>query len=155
MAKAPDFDVAAAHKYFSAECFNQAWDLIDKSDRTPEENEAMIRLSIASTWHWTQRADCAPTNLSVGYWQTSRIYALLGQADNSRHYGQLSLSALQGDDVPPFYRGYAYEALARAESVARNKAKMEAFLAEARRAAEGVTEDEGRQMLLADLNTIR
>ena len=155
MAKAPDFDVAAAHKYFSAECFNQAWDLIDKTDRTPEENETMIGLSIASTWHWTQRADCAPANLSVGYWQTSRIYALLGQADNARHYGQLSLGALQGDDVPPFYRGYAYEALARAESVAGNKTKMEAFLAEARRAAEAVTEADGKQALLADLNTIR
>ena len=155
MAKAPDFDVAAAHKYFSAECFNKAWDLIDKPDRTPEENEAMIQLSIASIWHWTQRADCAPANLSVGYWQTSRIYALLGQADNARHYGQLSLGALQGDDVPPFYRGYAYEALARAESVAHNKAKMEAFLDEARRAAEAVIDAGEKQMLLADLKTIR
>ena len=155
MAKAPEFDVAAAHKYFSAACFNKAWDLIDKADRTPEENEEMIRLSIASTWHWTQREDCAPTNLSVAYWQTSRIYALLGQADNAQRYGQLALGVLQGDDVPPFYRGYAYEALARAESVAGNKAKMEAFLVEARRAAAAVTDAEGKQMLLADLNTIR
>ena len=30
MTKKEDFDQAAAHKYFSAKCFNQAWELIDK-----------------------------------------------------------------------------------------------------------------------------
>jgi hypothetical protein len=32
-----NFDLAAAHKYFSAHCFNAAWDLIEKKDRTPAE----------------------------------------------------------------------------------------------------------------------
>jgi hypothetical protein len=30
----PDFDIAAAHKYFAASCFNRAWDLIDKASDT-------------------------------------------------------------------------------------------------------------------------
>ncbi len=38
MAKVPDFDVVAAHKHFSASCFNKAWDLIEKKNRTPEED---------------------------------------------------------------------------------------------------------------------
>ena len=36
MAKAPEFDVSAARSYFSARCFNRAWDLIEKTGRTPE-----------------------------------------------------------------------------------------------------------------------
>ena len=91
MSEQPDFDHPAAHRYFAAECYNRAWDLINKPDRTPEENEQMLRLSLASHWHWTQRSDYAAENVSIAYWQTSRIYTLLGQADNARRYARLCL----------------------------------------------------------------
>ena len=155
MTKKPDFDMGAAHKYFSTQCFNQAWDLIEKPDRTPEEDEQMIRLNQASHWHWTQREDCTKTNLSVGYWQASRIYAILGQADNARRYGQLCLDHSQGDDVPPFYLGYAYEALACAESVAGNREKMEKYLAQAREAVDTVTDPDSKKFLVDDLDAIK
>jgi hypothetical protein len=155
MPDTPDFDLQAAHRFFAAECFNRAWDLIDKPDRTPDEDEQMIRLSLASTWHWTQRDDCAPANLSVGYWQTSRIYALLGQTANARRYAQLCLAVSQGEGMLPFYLGYAYEALARAESVAANGPQRDAYLAAAREVAGRMPDPDARQALLADLATIR
>ncbi|MBW6493806.1 MAG: hypothetical protein K0B16_04495 [Burkholderiaceae bacterium] len=34
MAKTPEFDLAAAHRYFAAHCFNSAWELIGKTDRS-------------------------------------------------------------------------------------------------------------------------
>lgn len=155
MGKEPEFDVSAAHRYFSAQCFNKAWDLIDKAERSAEEDEQMIRLSLASTWHWTQREDCTEKNLSIGYWQTSRIYAILGQADNARRYGQLCLAASQGEEIPPFFLGYAYEALARAESVAGDRSKVEEYLQKARQAADAVSDAESKKMLLDDLATIK
>ena len=154
MSKKPDFDVNAAHRYFSAQCFNRAWDLIDRADRTPQEDEEMIRLNQASIWHWTQRDDCTPTNMSTGYWQASRIYAILGQVDNARRYGQLCLGASQGEDVPPFYLGYAYEALARAESVAGNRVKTEQYLNKAYKIAEQVGDADSKKWLLDDLGTV-
>jgi hypothetical protein len=62
----PGLDLEKAHRYFSAECFNRAWDYIDKPSRTPEEEQAMLLLSLASLWHWTQRPDCTPGNLFIG-----------------------------------------------------------------------------------------
>lgn len=151
----PGFDLAAAHRHFSAECFNRAWDLIDKPDRTPAENEEMVRLSITSTWHWMQRPDCTPQNLSVGYWQTSRAYSLVGRAGQARRYGQLSLEAIREAGGLPFYVGYAYEALARAESIAGHAEKAAEYMALAREAAARVPDEEARAALLADLATIR
>lgn len=153
MNKKPDFDLAAAHKYFSAECFNRAWDLIDKKKRTPEEDEQMLRLSLASTWHWSQREDCTQTNMAVGYWQTSRIYALLAQPDYARRYGQMSLEACSEDQ--PFFLAYAYEALARAESLAGDKQKMSEYMEKARELAEKVPESDDKKLILDDLNTIQ
>ena len=138
MPKKPDFDLQAAHKYFAALCFNAAWDLIEKPDRTPEDDEQMIRLSLTSHWHWTQRDDYDSEKASIGYWQASRVYAILGEADNARKYGQMCLTASDSEEVEAFYLGFAYEALARAESVAGNREKMNEYLAMAREAADRV-----------------
>jgi hypothetical protein len=154
MSKQPEFDLNRAHKYFSADCFNKAWDLIDKPERTPAEDEQMLLLSMASAWHWTQREDRLPTNLSVAYWQISRIYALLQQADNARRYAQLCLDVSLGEDIPPFYLGYAYEALARAEMIAGNHPQMQQFLGNAHQAAEQIIDAGSKAMLLTDLETI-
>lgn len=88
MAAAPDFDVASAHRYFSAFCFNSAWDLMDKSARTAQEDEQMLLRAWASLYHWMMRPDCAAQNRSVSLWQISRVYSLLGDARNSLTYAE-------------------------------------------------------------------
>lgn len=150
--KKPDFDTKAAHKYYSAYCFNTAWDFIERKDRTADDDDHMIRLAQVSLWHWTQREDCTDRNLSIGYWQLSRVYALAGRLDEARKYGQLSLEYGQNED--PFYIGYAYEALARAESVAGNRKKTDEFLGRAREIAEKIEDPESKKVLVADLETI-
>ena len=103
----PDFDTAKAHQFFSTHCFNSAWELIDKPERTSEENEQMIQRTMASLWHWTQREDCIDQNLSIGYWQAARVFALAGERDNARKYAQRCLDITPTDD--PFCLGYAHE----------------------------------------------
>ena len=148
------FDLPSAHQYFSASCFNHAWDFIDKPVRSPDEDNTMLQLSFASLWHWTQRPECTPTNLSVGYWQVSRVYALLNQADNARLYGQLCLESASKEGVEPYYKGAAYEALARAELIADNKGAMQEYLDQANHIAGSLTDKEEKEMLLKDLATI-
>lgn len=155
MAKRTDFDIGAAHKHFSVICFNKAWELIEKSDRTPDEDEQMIRLSLSSHWHWRQRKDYTSKNASIAYWQTSRVYAVLSRGDESRHYGQLCLGVSQGEDIEPFFLGYAYEALARAEVVSANQSEMDAYLHQANQIVEKITDSDEKKMLLDDLTTIR
>jgi tetratricopeptide (TPR) repeat protein len=153
MAEKPDFDLGTVHRYFSATCFNKTWDFIDNPNRTPEDDLAMLQTSMTSLWHWTQREDAKPQNLSVGNWQVSRVYAVLGQADNARKYAEASLRLAEGE--PPFYVAFAYEALARAEMVAGNKAKMQEYLDKALALAEKVEDEEDKQVLMGDLGSIK
>ena len=150
----PGFDAQKAHRFFSAGCFNGAWKLIDKADRTREQDERMLLAAMASLWHWTHRDDVAAANLSVGYWQVSRIHAVLGRADEARRYGVLSLDAAREGEPDPFTLGYAHEALARAEALAGNATTAAEHFVEARKAAEAVTDEESKQWLLDDLATI-
>ena len=105
-------DHAASHRFFSTDCFNRAWELLEKSGRSANDDMQMLLLSMTSLWHWTQRSDCDEKNLSIGYWQVSRVSSVLGQAANAAHFGELCLA--HSNDVEPFFRAYAHEALAHA-----------------------------------------
>jgi signal transduction histidine kinase len=153
MADTPAFDSTAAHKYFSAENFNKAWEFIEKGERTDEENLAMLHTAIASLWHWTQREDVSAKNLSVGYWQVSRVYNLIKQLSLARMYGLQSLK--YATSLEPFFRGYAYETLARAEMQSGNRVVMRHYLEKAFEMLSEVTDEEDRKLLSKDLETIR
>jgi hypothetical protein len=150
--KEPGFDSIAAHRYFSTDCFNKTWDLIDKVNRTPEEDEEMLRLSYASLWHWTRREDCRRSNLSIGYWQLARVYAIIGRSEEARRYGRICLEYSEGES--PFLLAFAYEALARAEKVAGRTVEFAHNLAEAKRLAENVSDPSEKDLLMKDLDML-
>jgi hypothetical protein len=147
------FDEEAGHRFFSAQAFNRAWDYIDNSARTSEETEAMLNAAHASFWHWSQRPDRTRQNLSVGYWQLARVYALAGIAGEALRYAQLCLETSLGEG--PFYEGYAYEALARAESVAGDGERAAEYRARGLELAAQVADPEERAALEADLQPIK
>lgn len=149
----PDFDLQTVHRYFAAPCFNKTWEYIDGPNRTEEDKFAMLQTAMTSLWHWTQREDATSTNLSIGYWQVSRVYALLGQAHNARKYAEASLKYSDGSE--PEYIGFAYEASARAELVAGNKTKMDEYLAKAHEFAGQVKEEDERKILVNDLASLK
>ena len=145
-------DHAAVHVHFSKTCFNAAWDLIEKSGRSEAENEEMIRLNQASLWHWTQRPDCTERNLSIGYWQASRIRAVVGHVDEARRYAELC--ELHSRTVTPFYQAMAQEALARAASLRGDSAALQAHVMQARVLVQTIVDADERELVLADLETL-
>lgn len=153
MPNQPQFDRALAHRHFSAEAFNTAWELIDKTDRTPEEDMAMLCRAAASLWHWNQRSDVNNQSRSVGYWQLSRVFSLLSEGGMAYRSGELCLKYAKGN--PPFYEAYAYEALARASVISGETAAAKRYLASAQKLVDRVEEASSRELLLADIKSIR
>jgi len=149
MAKTPEFDLAAAHRYFAAHCFNSAWELIDKSDRSAEEERLMVALNQASIYHWLNRPDCDPQRLSVGYWQASRIQSILGNASEARRHAEVCLSYSAA--LAPFYLGYAHEAMARALLLTGDAAAGAEHLAQAMALARTIDNQDEREVLESDL----
>ena len=114
----------------------------------------MLRLSMASCWHWTQRPDCTSQQLSIGYWQISRIHSMLGRSIEARRYGELCLAVSHDTAVAPFSLAYAYEALARASALAKNEAMKLEYIDLANKVIETMSDGEMKTMLLNDLATI-
>lgn len=142
----------AAHRYFAAHCFNEAWTLLRKSDRTPDEETALIALAHASLYHWSQRPDVSRQNYAISYWQLSRVYAACGQGENARWWGQRCQEYSQGEGA--FYEGYACEALARAAQVLGDSEGLRRYKAEALALAAEVTEPDERATLIEDVESL-
>ena len=139
---------------FSVDAFNSAWDLIEKVDRSEDDIEEMIALAQASAWHWSQRQDVRPKNLSISAWQLARVYTEAGRYEEAERYANRSLEISKSGDVGPVFTGYAYEALAR---LARETDQLEIrddWLALARAEAEKVEDAPDRDQLIRDLDEI-
>jgi hypothetical protein len=127
--------------------------LLEKPIRTPEDERLMVALNQASIYHWLNRPDCEPKHLSVGFWQASRIHAVLRNAAEARRYADVCLS--YSEDLPPFFLGYAHEALARAAVVANDAATARHHLAIATKHAARIGRQDDRELLMKDLDELK
>ena len=152
----PDPDrLQKLHQHFSASCFNLCWEFIDKADRTPEDMEDMMLVASASLWHWKQRDDCKPLNLPIGTWQMSRVYTLAGQHDLAKSFGERCLKVSLEGELPAFYPGYAYEALARAEIGQKQYPAARGYLEKADAQLADTKDKDEQGFLWADLDALR
>jgi len=142
---------AQMHRKIAVELFNQTWTLMEKADRTPAEMDAMIHGAHASRYHWGVVGNA--TNVSVGEWQISRVYAVVKRAEPALHHARRCWEISVEGGVAPFYVAYAHEAMARAYRLTKDPLATD-HLVKARELAELVAEADERKALLDDLATI-
>jgi DNA-binding transcriptional MerR regulator len=138
------------HRRLGAELFNGAWELMEKEDRTPAEDDRMLHMAHASRYHWGEVG--TPANLARGEWQCSRVYAVLRRPEPCRHHGQRVLDLCREHGLADWDLAFGYEALARGHAIAGDTEAARRSIEEA--LAVPIAEDEDRALLLGDLETI-
>jgi len=149
-----DYDYSEGHRVFSAECFNRAWEMLDRPGRSADESAHMIDAAHASRYHWAMRDDVEPGNLAISAWQLSRVYAAAGTPGMAARYAQESLDLCQGNNLSAFLTGYAFEALGRAAALDGNAGAVETYLAAALDCALTIDDDDERSVLLGDIDDV-
>ncbi|MGO9198323.1 MAG: MerR family transcriptional regulator [Acidimicrobiales bacterium] len=132
--------------------FNSVWDLMEKEDRTIEDDDLMLHMAHASRYHWGQVGK--PENLARGEWQVSRVYAVLQRSEPCLHHAQRVLDICLAHSIADWDIAFAYEALARGHAVAGDAEAARAMTERALEAVEMIADDEDRKLVLADLETI-
>ena len=150
----PPFDLQKAYRWLAGDAFNRTWELINKPSRTAEEIEEMIHRAHASRWLWGQFTGVTGQNLAVGDWQLARVYALANRSEEARRYAKLGLDRAIECKLVPFYIGYAYESMARAELVAGDVAAFDRYLALAWEQHGKMIKPEAQKLLEADLKQL-
>lgn len=140
------------HRRFAVDLFNHTWDLLEREERSEDENLEMLAAALASLHHWRQVGE--PKNLSVSDWQVARVLAVLDHPEAAMRFGARSLRLAEEHELGPFYAGYGHEALARAAAVAGDAAGRDRHLAEARALAELVESEREADLLRKDLREL-
>lgn len=138
----------------AADCFNKTWTLLDKQDRTPEDDDEMLHCAHASAYHWTQVGTAA--NRARGEWQCSRAYAILGRPEPSLHHARRCLELVEASpaEMEEFDLPGAYEALARAHAVAGDAAEARRYVELGRAETAKIADEDDRRLLESDFATI-
>ena len=143
------------HAKLSVECYNQVADWIYAEDRNPEDNILMRETAHASLYHWLQREDCKPLNLSIGLWQVSRVHSILGEGETAMQYAKECIEVSESNSLPPFFIGYGYEAAARAAKTLGGRDLCSRYIRKIEQQLAEVKEAEDRKYLEDDLADLK
>ncbi|HJX67860.1 MAG TPA: hypothetical protein VJ258_03940 [Candidatus Limnocylindrales bacterium] len=149
----PDLD-RETERRLAAGLYNEVWRLMEIAKRRPEQDDEMLHAAHASRYHWGKGGQSV--NLARGEWLCSRVYAVLGRPEPAIWHGRRCLDLLtEFGSGESWDVAAAYEALARAHSVAGNKAETKTWLAMANEALKAIPDPDDRRPIEADLATIK
>ena len=147
----PELDPATRRK-LAAELFNHTWTLLEKPDRSPEEDDEMIHSAHASRFHWGEVGE--PVHRARGEWQCARVYSVLGRAEPALWHARRCLAINEAIGSGDWDIASAYEAMARAYLTAGDLDDVAAWKAKATAALDGIADADDREIVEGDLASL-
>jgi hypothetical protein len=141
------------HRKFAVDLFNYAWTLLEKPERTREEDDTMLNAAHASRLHWEMVGK--PVNLVRGEWQISHVYCVLSRIEPALYHARRCLEICNEQSISDFDLAYAYEALARAYSIAVRPIECKYYIKLAMQAGQQIAKPEDRDQFFNDLGTVQ
>ncbi len=140
------------HKKLAVDSFNLVWSLLDKKDRTREEDDQMVHAAHASRFHWGQIG--TPLEFERGEWQISRVYSVLKKPESAVYHAVRCLEICKENQIADFDIAFAYEAMARANAVAGDYSESKKYAQLAKEAGEKIEEEDNRKYFFSELDTV-
>ena len=141
------------HRQEMARCFNEAWEYLEKSDRTAEDDRKLLHLVHSARRHAALIG--SPRNLAVGDWQISRAYAALHEPRLALAYATSCLETCQRHELSDILCT-AYEAMARAYQAADDPKSARSYVAKALAALRSADLDpDDRKVYLSQIGETR
>ena len=145
--------IEEAHQAFAAGYNGKVWELMDRDERTDEEDAAMLHMAHASCAHWLAAGN--ETHHQRGEWMIARVNTLLGFQESAMRHARscMDLTMRYPDRMEDFDRAYAFEALARAHALAGDRSEAELYIRKAEEAGEAIEDEENREIFTSDLGS--
>jgi hypothetical protein len=152
MSEEKRYTEAEAQRYFAIEFNGQTWNLLEKTDRSAEEDALMVHSAHASHRHWVEAG--TGVHQQRGEWLIARAYAVLGLGEAAlRHANRcLELTKVHSDLMADFDWAFAYEGVARASAIAGQKAKALEYIEMAAEAGQAIADEQNREIFVADFD---
>ena len=121
------------HRYFAIEANNRAWTLVEKADRSQDENRELLRVAGVSQWHW--EAVGTEVHKARASMLMAEVYAQRGYGDAATRAGRTFAANVDGRDAPGWEVAFKHAILAHAASARGDAAEHTAEYAKAEEVA--------------------
>src|SRR3954451_349068 len=145
-------EVESAHRAFAKAAFNGAWELIDVSERTADQDRQMLTLAFAARWHWGEVG--TPENRVVSDWQGAHVASLVGETTLAPSYARSAYDQARAGEMPAWLRASTAEGMARACAAAGDTDAFERFADETRGLLADLDDEEDRELISGQLASI-
>lgn len=140
------------HREIGVNRFNATWDLIDKKDRSPDDDVELLLSAMTSRWHWGQIG--GPEEIATGDWQVAHAASLVGLVDLALLFARRNLAVAESQRWDGWRLASAHEGMARAHAIAGDRAGRARHLAAAEDALATEPDAEESQIIADQLATV-
>lgn len=136
-------DSIADQRQMAADLFNQTWELIDKPDRSTDDDLEMIHLAHASRALWKKVG--TEVNFVRGEWLIAHVYAIVNRSEPALVHARKCLEICEANHFGDWDLAFAYEALARALACAGDRSGAQENYRLAEQAGKQIAEQDDRE----------
>ena len=140
------------HRTFAGAAFNRSWDLIDKPDRSPADEDELLTAVFASRYHWESIGN--DENKAIGDWQIAHAASHLGLAPVALRFATSALERTQAAGRDDWLLASCYEGMARAHAVSGDTSERDRYIALAHLVLATLEDPEDRELIESQINTI-
>ena len=137
------------HRTFGITLNLTVWRELERTDRTPDDDQRLVDAAHASLWHWAQVGTAA--NLARGEWLCAHAYTLVGRVEPALHHARRCVTVTEANGLGDFDAFYACEGMARALALAGNTEEAASWRERAVGALDEVADAEDCEICEADL----
>ena len=153
MAESPSPEtIAHMHRWFAIECNNTCWELIEKANRSPEDDRLMLYRAYGSAYHWDFAG--TPLNAARAELTLAHAHSLLGQGELALIYARRDLDFCEHNDCEDWDLAFAHAAMAFAAAVNGDAELHARHYAEAKRRGEVIADEIDRSIFQGSFNQI-
>jgi hypothetical protein len=143
---------ALDHRAVAVETYNRCWDLLEKEQRSTEDDVDLLTCAFASRHHW-RIVGGAPQAITAD-WMISRAAAEIGNADLAVDFARRAFDGVQVGTHPAWLRASVFEGLGRAHAAAGDPTLRDQYVSLAWLVLEQEPDPENRAVIEDQLRSV-
>jgi len=138
------------HKKVAVETNNQIWPTLDVKNPTQAQLEEALHMAYASRYHWSKIG--APVNAMRAEYMIARVYSAMKRGEPALFHAKRCLEISKETDIEDWDLAFAYEVMARAQSVTGNKTECKEYYGLAQNAINEIKNPEDKKICQGELD---
>ena len=144
-------DLNEMHQSLAINLNQETWGLLEREDRTDNDDQRMITFAKGSLYHWQRSPNCRPVNHQRGEWLISHVYAVLNCGKEALSHAEICMDITMNESLNDLDLAYAYECKARAYAALGSPQKMNKCYLNAKTIGKTIKKNKDKKLFFSDL----